>query len=75
LTAKAYEKVLDSNPVKIRPYEMVIGLYSGDEHGMPGDPQKQNWVQVEAAFKNAPERMIYWKDGKKVRLSEEEMQV
>jgi len=74
LTAKAYEKVLDSNPVKIRPYEMVIGLYSGDEHGMPGDPQKQNWVQVEAAFKNAPERMIYWKDGKKVRLSEEEMQ-
>jgi pyruvate-formate lyase len=74
LVAKTYEKLLDTMPMKIRPYEMVIGLYSGDEHGMPGDTQKQNWVQLEAAFKNAPERMIYWKDGKKVRISAQEMQ-
>jgi len=74
LTAKAYEKVLDTMPMKIRPYEMVIGQYSGDEHGMPGDPQKQNWVQVEAAFKNAPERLKYWKDDKLVNLTAQDMQ-
>ncbi|RLA99344.1 MAG: hypothetical protein DRG83_13165, partial [Deltaproteobacteria bacterium] len=74
LVAKTYERVLDNMPIKIRPYEMVIGLYSGDEHGMPGDPQKQNWVQIEAHFKKAPERMLYWKDGKKVRITEQDMQ-
>ena len=73
LVASAFAKCLDEQPVKVRPYEMVIGLYSGDQHGMPGDPQKQNWQQVEAAFKNAPERMKYWKDGKKVRVSEQEI--
>ena len=74
LVAKTYERVLDNMPIKIRPYEMVIGLYSGDEHGMPGDPQKQNWAQIEAHFKKAPEKMLYWKDGKKVRITEQDMQ-
>lgn len=74
LVAKTYERVLDNMPIKIRPYEMVIGLYSGDEHGMPGDPQKQNWAQIEAHFKRAPEKMLYWKDGKKVRITEQDMQ-
>ena len=73
LTGMAYAKSLDAQHLKVRPYEMIVGLYSGDEHGMPGDPQKQNWQQLLAAFKNAPERMLYWKDGKKVRLSKQEM--
>ena len=74
LVASGFAKCLDEQHLKVRPYEMVVGLYSGDEHGMPGDPQKQNWQQLIAAFKNVPERMQYWKDGKKVRLSEQEMQ-
>jgi len=73
LVGSAFAKSLDEQHLTIRPYEMILGLYSGDEHGMPGDPQKQNWVQVEAAFKNAPERLIYWKDGKKVRITKEEI--
>ena len=73
LVAKTYERVLDKQPIRIRPYEMIVGLYSGDEHGMPVDPQKQNWAQMEAAFKKAPDRMKYWKDGKLVKLDEELM--
>ncbi len=74
LVAKAYERVLDNMPIRIRPYEMVIGLYSGDEHGMPGDAQKQNWAQMEAHFKKAPEKMLYWQEGKKVRITAQDMQ-
>ena len=73
LTGMAYAKSLDEQHLKVRPYEMIVGLYSGDEHGMPGDPQKQNWQQLLATFKNVPEKMLYWKDGKKVRLSKQEM--
>jgi len=68
LVAKTFERVLDKQPIVIRPYEMVVGLYSGDEHGMPVDPQKQNWVQMEAAYSKAPGRMKYWKDGKLTKV-------
>ncbi len=73
IVAVAFAKSLDRQRLPIRPYEMVIGLYSSDEHGMPGDPQKQNWQQLVANFKNAPERMMYWKGDEKVRLSKQEM--
>jgi|GEM_PF-861473 len=74
LVAKGFEKSLDAQHLKYRPYEMLIGFYSGDEHGMPGDPQKQNWQQLEAAYAKAPEKLQYWKDDKKHQLSEQEMQ-
>ncbi len=73
MVAGAYEKTLDRQTLKIRPYEMIVGMYSGDENGMPTDPQKQNWTQLVAGFKKAPNRIKYWKDGKLINVTTADM--
>jgi len=73
LIASVYAKVLDEMHLFLRPYEMLIGNYSSDVSGMPGDPQKGNWMALEAGFQNAPQRLRYWEGDERKQITKEEM--
>ena len=71
-SATVTERILDKLNISIRPYEMMIGLIANDEHAILFDAMNEAWGNISEAFEKVPEKLWYWKDGKKVQMTKEE---
>ena len=70
LTVEFLERYLETQNIVIRPNELLIGLWGCDEHSIPFDPIADMSVML-AEFHQF-DKTYTWKNGKKVKLSDEE---
>ncbi|MFZ3209429.1 MAG: pyruvate formate lyase family protein [Geobacteraceae bacterium] len=72
LQADALVKYLDTQRITIRPYDNLLGLGTGDEHGVPFDVLGQTWNMVARAREMAgKEKVCIWEGSKKVTFDDE----
>jgi len=71
-SATVTERLLDRQNIKLRPYEMIIGMVANDQHGILFDAMNEAWGNIGEAFEKVPEKLWYWKDGKRVPMTKEE---
>jgi len=71
-SATVTERILDQQNIVIRPYEMIIGLLANDQHAILFDPMNEAWGNIAEAFDTAEDKIWYWKDGKKKKMTKEQ---
>jgi len=72
MAAEALERYLKIQKITIRPYDMLIGLHSSDQHGIIYDPVVEPWFECTRARDLAgKEKLCVWEGGKKVTMDDE----
>lgn len=75
LAADAIVKYLDTQKIKIRPYEMLLGMSCNDQHGIVFDVLGQPWPALVRARELAgKEKICLWEGDKKVAVDGEKYQ-
>ncbi len=67
--AEILKRYLEAQNIVIRPRELLLGNWAGDQHGIVFDPRSDLWYPFQEFCES--DRAFIWENGKKIKVSED----